>query len=60
MLPDDAFSSLTVIGLGYGGQLVAQEELGWDRNTIRKGIKELTSGITCLDNYSVKAYCHSL
>jgi hypothetical protein len=28
--------------------------LGWDRNTIRKGIKELSSGITCLDNYSAK------
>lgn len=40
--------------LGYGGQLLAQKELGWDRNTIRKGIKELTSGITCVDNYSAK------
>ena len=55
MLPDDVFKPrLRAIGLGYGGQLLAQEELGWDRNTIRKGIKELTSGITCLDNYSAK------
>ncbi len=48
------FQAQTVMGLGYGGQLLAQEELGWDRNTIRKGIKELTSGITCVDNYSGK------
>lgn len=40
--------------LGYGGQLLAQKELGWDRNTIRKGIRELTSGITCVDNYSAR------
>lgn len=40
--------------LGYGGQLLAQKELGWDRNTIRKGIKELISGITCVDNMSAK------
>ncbi len=48
------FQAQTVIGLGYGGQLLAQEELGWDRNTIRKGIKELTTGMTCVDNYSAK------
>ncbi len=46
------FQAQTVMSLGYGGQLVAQKELGWDRNTIRKGIKELTTGITCVDNYS--------
>ncbi|WP_242058225.1 ISAzo13 family transposase [Nostoc sp. FACHB-857] len=40
--------------LGYGGQLLAQKELGWDRNTIRKGIKELISGISCIDNYSAR------
>lgn len=38
--------------LGYGGQLQAQEQLGWDRNTIRKGIRELVTGINCIDNYS--------
>jgi uncharacterized membrane protein YccC len=48
------FQAQTVISLGYGGQLLAQKELGWDRNTIRKGIKELTSGLTCVDNYSAK------
>ncbi len=48
------FQAQTVISLGYGGQLLAQKELGWDRNTIRKGIRELTSGITCVDNYSAR------
>jgi Rhodopirellula transposase DDE domain len=48
------FQAQSVIELGYGGQLLAQEELGWDRNTIRKGIKELTSGITCVDNMRAK------
>ena len=46
------FQAQVVIELGQGGQLLAQKELGWDRNTIRKGIKELTSGIICVDNYS--------
>ncbi len=40
--------------LGYGGQLLASKELGWDRCTIRKGINELKSGITCVDNYSAR------
>ena len=48
------FQAQTVISLGYGGQLLAQKELGWDRNTIRKGIRELTSNITCVDNYSAR------
>jgi uncharacterized membrane protein YccC len=48
------FQAQTVISLGNGGQLIAQNELGWDRKTIRKGIKELTTGITCVDNYSAK------
>jgi hypothetical protein len=48
------FQAQTVMGLGHGGQLIAQNELGWDRKTIRKGIKELTTEITCIDNYSGK------
>ncbi|GCE63002.1 hypothetical protein MiAbB_04957 [Microcystis aeruginosa NIES-4285] len=31
----------TVLELGYGGQTLAAQELGWNRTTIRKGIKEL-------------------
>ena len=48
------FQAQIVMELGYGGQLLAQKELGWDRNTIRKGIRELTSGINCVDNYSLR------
>lgn len=28
--------------------------MGWNRYSIRKGIKELKSGITCVENYSAK------
>lgn len=48
------FMAQTVTQLGRGGQRLAQRELGWNRDTIRKGIKELTSGITCIDNMSGK------
>lgn len=48
------FMAKTVTQLGHGGQRLAQRELGWNRDTIRKGIKELTSGITCIDNMSGK------
>ena len=48
------FMAQTVLELGYGGQSLAEKELGWNRGTIRKGIRELKSGITCLDNYSAK------
>ena len=48
------FKAQTVIELGYGGQLLAEKELGWDRGTIRKGINEFKSGITCVDNYEAR------
>jgi hypothetical protein len=44
----------TVKLLGHGGQVRAEKELGWDRGVIRKGIKELESGITCIDNFSAR------
>ncbi len=46
------FMARTVRALGEGGQRRAEEELGWNRVTIRKGMHELTSGITCLDDFS--------
>jgi len=46
------FMAKTVTCLGKGGQRKAEKELGWDRGTVRKGIHELTSGITCLDHFS--------
>lgn len=45
------FIAQAVIALGHGGQSWAERELGWNRVTIGKGIKELNSGITCVDNY---------
>lgn len=45
------FMATTVVGLGEGGQSLAERELGWNRVTISKGIKELRSGISCVDNY---------
>lgn len=32
----------------------AQRELGWNRRTIRKGMRELISGMTCVDNYDAR------
>ena len=48
------FMAQTVQGLGYGGQWLCEQELGWNRSTLRKGLKELKTGITCVDNYSAK------
>lgn len=45
------FIAQTVVCLGHGGQSKAERELGWNRVTISKGIKELNSGLTCVDNY---------
>lgn len=36
---------------GFGGQSLAERELGWDRKTIIKGTKEISSGITCIDDF---------
>jgi len=44
--------AMTVNALGKGGQRMAEQELGWNRGTIRKGIIELQSGIRCVDNFS--------
>lgn len=45
------FIAQTVVALGAGGQSLAERELGWNRVTIGKGIKELNTGISCFDNY---------
>ena len=48
------FMARTVTELGYGGQQRAARELGWGRMTIRKGLRELDSGLVCLDAYSLR------
>lgn len=44
------FIAQTVRELGSGGQRRAERELGWNRETIRKSLHELDSGLICLDN----------
>lgn len=46
------FMAQIVLALGYGGQRRAMRELGWSRDVIIKGTKELKSGIQCIDHYS--------
>lgn len=48
------FMARTVEALGYGGQYLAEQELGWNRVTIRKGVRELRSGITCVDAFHLR------
>lgn len=48
------FMARTVHLLGSGGQRLAEQELGWSRVTIRKGMHELTSGIRCLDAFCLR------
>jgi hypothetical protein len=48
------FMARTVKALGRGGQRQAERELGWDRTTIRKGMHELDSSMTCSDNFSAR------
>lgn len=48
------FMARTVQQLGTGGQRLAQRELGWNRETIRKGTHELRSGILCCDAFVLR------
>jgi hypothetical protein len=49
-----AYMARVVKALGRGGQRYAGRELGWNRNTIRKGACELATGFTCYDNYRAR------
>ncbi len=48
------FMARTVRELGPGGQCRAERELGWNRETIRKGLHELASGFTCVDAFGLR------
>ncbi len=48
------FLARTVAELGPGGQRRAERELGWSRVTIRKGQRELASGVTCVDAFALR------
>ncbi len=49
------FMARTVQELGAGGQRCAERELGWNRQTIRKALRELTSGLICLDAFTLRS-----
>ena len=48
------FIARAVAELGPGGQRLAQRELGWCRETIRKGTREMTTGLTCQDAFALR------
>jgi hypothetical protein len=45
------FIARTVAAMGRGGQIWAEAHLGWNRETIRKGMHELRTGMTCVDAF---------
>jgi hypothetical protein len=45
------FMARTVKELGPGGQQRAARERRWGRVTIRKGMRELASGVSCIDAF---------
>jgi len=49
-----AFEAETTLTLFEGNARKAERELGWDRHTVAKGLKELSSGIQCIDNYQAR------
>src|SRR5260370_8555719 len=48
------FMARTVKALGPGGASRVEREFGWNRKTIRKGMHEVESGITCLDAFGAR------
>jgi hypothetical protein len=48
------FMAKTVKELGRGGQRLAENELGWNRGTIRKGQPELQRNIVALDAFHLR------
>ena len=48
------FIARTVQSLGIGGQRWAEKEFGWNGITIRKGMHELRSGISCCDAFAAR------
>ena len=45
------FMAKSVEAMGPGGQAWAEVHLGWNRQTIRKGMHELRTGMTCVDAF---------
>src|SRR5258708_30239677 len=53
------FMARTVQALGEGGQRLGERELGWNRVTIRKGKREVESGMVCVDGFRLRGRKHS-
>lgn len=49
-----AFEAETTLDFFDGNARKAERYLGWDRHTVAKGMKELLSGIQCMDNYQAR------
>lgn len=45
------FMAETTLELLEGSPTKAERTFGWGRETVRKGLKELETGIICVDNY---------
>lgn len=48
------FMAQTVAELGWGGQRIAERELGWHRDLIRKGQREVEQDIICVDAFKLR------
>jgi Rhodopirellula transposase DDE domain len=48
------FMARTVKELGPGGQQRAARALRWGRMTIRKGMRELATGVICIDAFALR------
>lgn len=53
------FMARTARSLGEGGQRRAEADFGWNRVTIRKGMHELRSSITCCDALAFRGRARS-
>lgn len=48
------YIAIVTIELLDGNARKAERVFGWGRETVKKGIRELTTGIRCIDNYSAR------
>ena len=48
------FMAQTVAEVGRGGQRRAERELGWHRDLIRRGQREIDHGVICVDAFTLR------
>ena len=49
-----AYQAKITLDFFEGNARKAEREMGWGRETVKKGLKELASGITCCNNYQAR------